>query len=67
MIKKILKQLRADNSLTQKQIAEILNISVTGYASWEQGKAEPSIAMLIKIADYFEVTIDYLVGRKDYW
>lgn len=62
----ILKQLRNEKRYTQKQIAEDLKISPTGYAGYEQGIREPDIDMLIKISDYFEVSLDYLVGRKDY-
>lgn len=62
----ILKQLRNNSKLTQKQISKKLGISITGYAGYEQGIREPDLKMLKKIADFFDVTIDYLVGRENY-
>ena len=65
LIKERLKELRKENSLTQKQIAKIINKSETGYASWEQGLAEPGINDLILLSNYYKVSIDYLVGKED--
>ena len=65
LIKERLKELRKENTLTQKQIAKIINKSETGYASWEQGLAEPSINDLILLSNYYNVSIDYLVGKED--
>lgn len=59
-----LKELRKLNNLTQTQIAEILGISKTGYASWEQQRTEPDIKTLKKLADFYNCSIDYLVGRE---
>ncbi len=64
MIKKELKLLRESENLTQKDMAEMLNMSVTGYASYEQGKAEPDIDTLIILARFFNVSVDYLVGNE---
>ena len=64
-IKDRLKELRKENNLTQKQVAKILNKSETGYASWEQGLSEPNINDLILLSKYYNVTIDYLVGKDD--
>ena len=64
-IKDRLKELRKENNLTQKQVARILNKSETGYASWEQGLSEPNINDLILLSKYYNVTIDYLVGKDD--
>ena len=55
LIKERLKELRKENSLTQKQIAKIINKSETGYASWEQGLAEPCINDLILLSTYYKV------------
>lgn len=60
-----LKELRRINNLRQKDIAKILNISVTGYASWEQGLSEPNIENLIKLADFYNTTVDYLINREE--
>lgn len=65
LIKERLKELRKENGLTQKQIAKIINKSETGYASWEQGLAEPCINDLIAISEYYNVSIDYLVGKDE--
>ena len=65
LVKERLKELRKENGLTQKQIAKIINKSETGYASWEQGLAEPCINDLIAISEYYNVSIDYLVGKDE--
>lgn len=65
LIKERLKELRKEKSLTQKQVAKIINKSETGYASWEQGLAEPSINDLIALSSFYDVSIDYLVGKED--
>ena len=57
-----LKKLRTNKSLTQKELATILNVSQNAIFNWENGKREPSIDMLRKIADYFNVSVDYLIG-----
>ena len=50
---------------TQSQTAEMLGIKLRSYQLYEQGKVEPSIAKLIALANYFDVTLDYLMGRTD--
>lgn len=65
LIKERLKELRKEHFLTQKQIAKIINKSETGYASWEQGLAEPSINDLIILSNFYDISIDYLVGKED--
>lgn len=62
----ILQELREDNDITRKDLATILNISVSTLGMYEQGRREPNIDMLIKIADYFNVPLDFLVGRKNF-
>ncbi len=64
-IRNRLRELRKEKSLTQKEVAKILNKSETGYASWEQGLAEPSINDLIILSRFYNVSIDYLVGATD--
>ena len=61
LIKERLRELRKENGLTQKQVAKMLNKSETGYASQEQGLAEPNINDLMLLSDYYNVTIDFLV------
>ena len=58
--------LRMENSLTRAQLAEKLNVSVRLISYWENGQRECDFDMLIKIADFFSVSLDYLLGRKDY-
>lgn len=60
----ILQELREDNDISRKELSTILNISVSTLGMYEQGRREPNIDMLIKIADYFNVPLDFLVGRK---
>lgn len=60
-----LKLLRGSHKKEQKDIADLLGISVRSIRFYESGKNEPSISRLILLADYFDVSIDYLVGRTD--
>lgn len=57
--------LRKSRNLTQKEIAETIGMSVLGYQRYEYGTREPAYRMLIALADYFDVSLDYLVGRSD--
>ncbi len=59
-----LKALRQEKNVTQRAIANHLNITDTAYGFYEQGKNYPNMDILIKLADYFEVSLDYLVGRS---
>lgn len=58
-----LKDLRKGCKLTQEAIAETLGVSQASITSWENGKRMPDIEMLVKLADYFNVSTDYLLGR----
>ena len=59
-----LKELRIEKGLTQKEVAKYLNIGHAAYNHYETGRSEPSIEMLIKLADYFHTTIDGLLGHN---
>lgn len=61
-----LKELRTAKGLTQKQLANVLNVSSNTVHCWECDKQEPSMTMLLKLSDYFEVTLDYLFAKSDY-
>ena len=61
---RILQDLREDRDITRKDLATALNISVSTLGMYEQGRREPNIDMIIKMADYFDVSIDFLVGRS---
>lgn len=54
------------NNMTQTQVANFLGISQPSYIRYENGGSEPSFENLVKIADLFDVTIDYLLGRTTY-
>ena len=54
------------NKLTQRQLAEQLGITQPSYIRYENGSAEPNIDTLIKLADIFDVSVDYLIGRTEY-
>lgn len=60
-----LKLLRKERGLLQKDIAEHLNIAVSTYSYWENGKFEPDQESLSKLADFFGVSADYLLGRDE--
>ena len=58
-----LKSLRIANGLNQQTLAKNLNISLKTVSHWETGYSQPSIAQLIQLADFFDISIDELVGR----
>ena len=62
MLKDLLKDLREKRGLMQKDVANELKISRQVYNNYELGKREPDYDMLARIADYYEVTTDYLLG-----
>lgn len=59
-----LKELRKKKNLSQSQVAEALGISLRAYQNYEYNQREPNIEMLNKLADYFDVTVDKLLGRN---
>lgn len=60
-----LKELRSERNLSQKDLAKILRTTNSSICDWETDRAQPDMEMLVKLADYFEVTVDYLLGRTD--
>lgn len=58
-------ELRKARNLTQKQVYEGVGMSMLGYQRYEYGEREPSYQKLLALADFFEVSLDYLVGRSD--
>ena len=58
-----LQELREDRNISRKDLAAFLNISVSTLGMYEQRRREPNVDMLIKLADYFNVSLDFLVGR----
>ena len=59
-----IRDMREDRDLTQKQIAEYLMCDQSLYSKYERGEREIPLHLLIKLADYYNVNIDYLVGRS---
>lgn len=60
-----LKELRKERGLRQEHVAVALDISMSAYCNYEQGKREPNASVLCRMADYYDVTTDYLLGRSD--
>ena len=60
-----IEDLRVDSDLSQKQISEILHISQRSYSHYETGTRGIPVEMLIRLADYYDTSIDYLVGRTN--
>lgn len=60
-----LKRFRKEHNLTQKQIADAIGIQKNAYQSYEYGKSLPSINVVARIADAYDVSVDYLLGRTD--
>ena len=66
MIIERLKKLRKEGKLTQKDIATFLNISQPAYQQFESGKKKMNLETMEKLADYFNVSTDYLLGKTDF-
>lgn len=60
-----LRDLREDHDKTQQDIAEVLGTSQTMYARYERGANELPLRHLVKLAEYYQVTTDYLLGLSD--
>ncbi len=59
-----LKTIRKERNMRQEDIARYLNVKQATYSGYESGKYEPTIETLCKLADYYKVSIDYLIGRE---
>ena len=62
---KNLRNIREDNDIKQKDIAKYLNVSQNTYSQYETGVISLTAEVLIKLADYYNVSIDYLLDRTD--
>ena len=60
-----LKEIRKASGKKQREVAESLEVKLRTYQGYEMKETEPSIKKLIALADYFDVTLDYLMGRTD--
>lgn len=59
------KQLRKERKVPQQRLADVMGVKLRAYQGYETETHEPKIAALIALADFYGVTIDYLVGRTD--
>ncbi|SFP02557.1 DNA-binding transcriptional regulator, XRE-family HTH domain [Oscillibacter sp. PC13] len=60
-----MRELRHEKGRTQTQMAELIGIKLRAYQNYESGTSYPEIPNLMKLADYFDVTTDYLLGRSE--
>lgn len=65
MLANRLEELRTEIKMTKKEIADFLKIDQSTYGKYELGKREPDFATISKLADFFNVSVDYLLGRTD--
>ena len=63
MLYKRIRDLREDNDLTQREMGEILSCSQRVYSNYERGELDIPTDILIKLADYYDVSVDYLLDR----
>ncbi len=60
-------ELRKDYNLSQAQLAEKLNFSQSAIAKWEAKRTEPTASAITALADFFNKSTDYILGREDEW
>ena len=60
-----IQDLGTDADMSQKQLSEILHISQRSYSHYETGSRNIPVEMLIRLANYYDISVDYLVGRTD--
>lgn len=63
MLEKTLKYLRKENGITQEELAKAIGVTTSMVGMYETGARKPSYEVLFKISEYFDVSIDYLLGR----
>lgn len=61
-----IKSLRIENDISREQLAKHLNVSVRTISYWENEQRECTFEMLIALAEYFDCSVDYLLGKADY-
>lgn len=62
--KDVLKEIRLEKNVSQVKLAETIGVSKGIISMWETGQREPTLSSLVALADYFGVSLDYLVGRE---
>jgi transcriptional regulator with XRE-family HTH domain len=60
-----LKELRQTHKVSQQELSDLLGVSTRAWRFYEASGREPNVAGLITLADYFNISLDYLVGRSD--
>lgn len=66
MFNKRLREIRMKRGLTQQKLADSIGVALRSYQCYETGSRNPSLELLVQIADVLEVSTDYLLGRDDY-
>ena len=61
-----IKELRKEMRLSQKQLADEIGISQSVLCDYENNKSEPTVSVILKLSTFFDVSTDYLLGRKDW-
>lgn len=61
----MLKKLRENKDLKQEDIARMMNVDRSTVGKWENGSSKPDYEKMIKLADFYNVTVDYLLGREE--
>lgn len=64
-VMKVLKDLRAEHNLTQQQLAQAIGTNAKTITRWENGQSEPSAFCIVKLARFFHVSTDYILGLED--
>ena len=63
MVFERIRNLREDNDKKQQELADYLNVKQTTYSKYELGKVNIPVEVFMKLADYYDVSVDYLLGR----
>lgn len=65
LFNEILRQLRTEKNLSQKDVANAIGVDRTTYTKYETGKSQPDFTTIQKLAEFYSVSVDYLLGRTD--
>ena len=63
--KEIFRDLRKEKNLTQKQLGQVLNVDQSAICAWEKGRNQPDYEMLIRCAEFFDTSVDFLLGKPE--